>query len=228
MKSIIYTCLLASSAAASVTYTLPGNTESEGWDSLNGTNYASGDGFPVHPTAGNPWPNAIAPNVAGSAQSASFGKISGGGYFASSSLYDAGLGGTYQIADSSPLSSLATIIIQIDTGAAISIPPTLNYNGGTQSVAPNYFALVDGEYLSGFGGPPAPTMNHIWQWDTSSLGITSYEINWGSAANDHLTQYELNLDTSDQFVQVVPEPSVVLLVSLLPFAACFRRRLPRK
>jgi hypothetical protein len=228
MKTFIYLFVLTASATASVTYMLPGNTESEGWDAFNSTNYGSPSGFPSYPTASAPWPHAITPNVAGSAQSASFNKVSGGGYFASSSLYDTGLGGIYQITDNSPLSSLANIILQIDAGTAISIPPTLSYNGGNQSLTANYFTLVDGDYLSGFGGPPSPTLNHIWQWDTTGLGITSYEISWGSADNDHLTQYELTLDTSDQFVQVVPEPSVVLLVSLIPFAACLRRRRPAK
>ena len=228
MRSLIYSCLLAGSATASVTFTLPGNTESEGWDGLTSTNYGSAAGFPGYPTAGNAWPHAITPNVAGSAQGATFNKASGSGYFATSSLYDAGFGGLYQVADSSPMGALANIVIQIDAGTAISISPTLSYNGGTQALAPNDFAVLEGDYLSGFGGPPAPTLNHVYQWDTTALGITSYEITWGSVDNDHLTQYELRLTTSDQFVQVVPEASVMILLSLVPFAACIRRRRPCK
>lgn len=228
MKALFCLALLTASTTAAVTYSLPGNTESEGWINFNSANYGISAGFPSFPTAGNPWPNSITPNVPGSAQSATFNKLSGGGYFASSSIYDAGLGGTYQVTDASPLGALANIIIQIDAGTAISISPTLSFNGGNQALAPNFFAVLEGDYLSGFGGPLSPTLNHVYQWNTTGLGITSYEITWGSAANDHLTQHELSLNTSDQFLQVVPEPSVALLASLLPFVACIRRRRPCK
>lgn len=222
MKSFVFSCLLTGSAAASVTFALPGTTAQEGWDGLNSSNYSTG--FPTHPTTGNPWPNAIAANVAGSAGSATFNKVSGGGYFASSSLYDAGLGGIYQIADPAPLASISNIILQVDAGTYVNVAPVLNYNGGSQALSPDFFTIVNGDYLSGFGGPPETTSNHIWQWDTSGLGISSYDISWGSEDNDHLTQYEVNLSTSDEFVQAVPEPSVVLLASLVPFVACLRRR----
>lgn len=226
MKHFIFASLLVGSASAAITTGLPGNTEHEGWDQLNSSTYTSAAGFPGYPDAGDPWPTAIAANVAGSAQSAEFSKVSGGGYFATSSLYDAGLGGSYRVADSSPLASLATIVLQVDAGTSIGIPPVLNYNGGSQELAPDDFALTEGDYLSGFGGPVAPTLNHVWQWDTRGLDISSYEIIWGSNPDEHLTQYEVSLDTGDLFVQTIPEPSPVLLLSLLPFAACLRRQRP--
>jgi hypothetical protein len=226
MKSIICFFALSSPLFAAFTISLPGNTETAGWDNLKTSNpFWSTNGYPTSfPSATAAWPAAIAANVSGSQGSAGFMKNSGNGYFSGSSIYDAGGAGVFSVSDSSPLASLATVVLQIDAGAAIGVVPVLNYNGGTQALAANYFAQANGEYLSGFGGPPSPTQNRAWQWDLTGLGVTSYEVKWGSVANNHLTQYELNLTTGDTFAQAIPETSSALLASLASLAFFRRRR----
>ena len=153
-------------------------------------------------------------------------KESGNGYFSGSSLYDGGGAGTFSISDFSPIAGLSAIVFQIDAGTSIGVLPVFNYNGGSQSLVPNYFAQADGEYLT-FDfqtGQSYPTQNRAWQWDLTGLGVTSYEIIWGSVANNHLTQYEINLATSDSFLQAVPEPASVVMISLASLALFRRRR----
>jgi hypothetical protein len=153
-------------------------------------------------------------------------KVSGNGYFASQSIYDGGGAGLYSISDTSPLANLETIVFQLDTGTSIGVLPSLNYNGGSQALPANWFAQADGEY-STFNfqtGQSFPTQNRAWQWDLTGLGVTSYEILWGSVTNNHLTQYEFNLTTGDSFTQVIPEPSAALLASFASIALFRRRR----
>jgi hypothetical protein len=228
MKRILIASFAATSIGhAAMTINLPGNTETSGWDNLRNSNsYWSANGYPTTYPGASAWPAPVAANAAGSQGSAGFMKRSGNGYFSGSSLYDAGAVGTFSISDSSPLASLANIVLQIDAGTSIGVLPVLNYNGGSQALAPNYFALADGEYLT-FNfqtGQSFPTQNRAWQWDLTGLGVTSYEITWGSVANNHLTQYELNLTTGDTFIKAVPEPTAVVMISLTSLALFRRRR----
>jgi hypothetical protein len=153
-------------------------------------------------------------------------KKSGNGYFSGSSLYDAGGAGVFAVSDDSPVSGLATVVLQIDAGATIGLLPVLNYNGGSQALEAGYFAQVDGEYLT-FDfttGQSFPTQNRAWQWDLTGLGVASYEIVWGSVANNHLTQYEINLTTGDSFLHAVPEPASAVMFSLASLVLFRRRR----
>lgn len=212
MKLLSALFALSTPVFAAINLTLDGTTESGVWTGLNSTSHTAGMGFPTHGTSTNPWPNAIPAN-SGSSAGTTLNKVSGSGYFASSSLYDAGLAGTFQLADSGPQASLATIVFQADLGGSFATGPVLNINGGMQALVPDYFATSPGSYLFSFGGPPEPTTNRAWQWDLSGFGdpISSYEILWSSANGAHLTQYQYNLATSDTFTRAIPEPGTGLL-----------------
>ena len=227
MKPLALLASAAIPAHAAFTVNLPGNTETSGWDNLKNSNsYWSANGYPTSYPGTAAWPAPVAANAAGSQGSAVFMKESGNGYFSGSSLYDAGGAGSFAISDDAPIAGLATIVLQIDAGTSIGVPPTLNYNGGSQALAPEFSALGDGDYLT-FNfetGQSFPTLNRAWQWDLTGLGVNAYEIVWGSVANNHLTQYEINLSAGDTFTQVVPEPSAVVLVSFCSLALFRRRR----
>jgi len=224
---VVFTLLLSAVAEAAFTFSLPGNTETSGWDNLKSSNpYWSANGYTTAYPGSAAWPAPITANAAGSQGSAVFMKTSGNGYFAGSSLYDGGGAGIYSVSDASPLANLSTVIFQIDAGTSIGLLPTLNYNGGSQGLAANWFAQGNGKY-STFDfttGQSFPTQNRAWQWDLTGLGVTSYEIVWGSVPNNHLTQYELSLTTGDTFFQAVPEPSAVVMVSLVSLSLLRRRR----
>lgn len=224
MKTILTALALAIPCQAAISFSLPGSSETALWTSFNSSNYTSAAGFPSHPTATNPWPNALTPDSE-SILDSSFNKISGGGYFASSSLYDAGTPGTFKAISPTALAGLETVIFQADVGSLLTVPPILSYNGGTQLLSPDFSTNMDGEYLTGFGGPPSPTTNQAWQWDLSGVSesITEYSIEWST--NPHGTIYELNLAEGNSFAQVIPEPSLPILCLIsLTFAALRRRR----
>jgi hypothetical protein len=228
MKHILLAAIAATSTThAAISISLPGNSETSGWNNLaNSNSYWSANGYPTSYPGATAWPAPVAANMAGSTGSAVLMKKSGNGYFSGSSLYDAGGAGTFSISDASPLDSLATIIFQIDAGTIIGVLPVLSYNGGSQALAPDYFTQVDGGYLT-FNfttGESFPTQNRAWQWDLTGLGVTSYEITWGSVANNHLTQYEFDLTTGDSFVQAIPEPASAVMISLVSLALFRRRR----
>lgn len=221
------TIAVTACAQAAISVSLPGSSEQSGWDNLKASNsYWSANGYPTAYPGAAVWPTPVAANTLGSQGGAVLMKSSGNGYFSSASLYDAGAAGTFSVFDASPLNGVSTIVFQIDAGTTIGVPPTLSYNGGTQALPANYFAEMDGEYLT-FNfqtGQSFPTKNRAWQWDLTGLGVNSYEITWGSTANNHLTQYELNLTTGDTFVQAVPEPASVVMISLTSLALFRRRR----
>ena len=212
-------------ADAAIAIHLPGSSEQAVWAGLNAANYpgAGGSSSFFDPTAA--WPGPVAANP-GSTAGAVFSKVSGGGYFATSSVYDAGVAGMFSVFDSAPLAALATVVFQIDAGTAVNVAPVLNYNGGTQSLAADYFTTVAGSYLSSGPMGSNPSTNHAWQWDLGAVAepITSYEIVWGSTTGNHLNHFELNLSAGDSFVQVVPEPSALMMVPLASFALIRRRR----
>ncbi|MFD2255160.1 hypothetical protein ACFSSA_00600 [Luteolibacter algae] len=222
MKFHVLLLALSSPLHAAISFTLPGNSESAAWTGLNATNYTSASGYPSYPTATNPWPAAIDPD-SGSTANGSFNKVSGGGYFASSSLYDAGTPGTFSISGTTSLNP-ETIIFQADLGSAFGSDPVLSFNGGAQSIAASHTGTSTGNFSGGFGGPPVPSTNYAWQWDLSSApeNISSYTIEWTTAP--HGTIYQLDLAVADSFTQVVPEPAAPLLALLSFSLLSFKRR----
>ena len=226
MKSSILLPFIATSLTqAAVTITLPGNSESAQWTNLkNAPPYTGAGGASSFFNASAAWPTPIPGNTSATS-SAVFSKISGGGYFATSSVYDAGVAGIYSLSDSTPISNLATLVFQIDAGTAIGVLPTLNFNGGSQALAADFFLSMPGNYTANGPDGPVPTTNRAWQWDLSSISdITSYEIRWGSTTNNHLTQNQINITAGDAFTQVIPEPSTMLLSAFALSTIILRRK----
>lgn len=225
--SFVIIGLTSASASAAFTVNLAGNTEMAAWQNLSNANpFWAANGFPTSYPGAGAWPASVAANAPGSEGSAALMKVSGNGYFSGSSIYDAGAPGMFSLSDASPISDLATLVFQIDAGTAIGVMPVLNYNGGTQALAAQYFAQGDGDHLT-FNfqtGQSFPSVNRAWQWDLTGVEVSSYEIVWGSVANNHLTQYGFQLASSDAFTQVVPEPSALILVSSFSLTLFRRRR----
>ena len=224
---------LAASAAllipchAALTISLPGNSENAVWAGLNNINYPSSAGynkFSTNTSVFNSTPAlALLQPGSGSSLGGTFEKISGGGYFASSSIYNFGVPGTLKVSDLAAIAALKTVVFQLDMGSALDGVPVLNFNGGSQALAPNYSATSTGNFMSGFSGPPAATVNYAWQWDLSAVGATSYEIVFTTIA--HGTFYQVDLAAGDSFAQVIPEPSAALFaVASLALTLSRRRR----
>jgi hypothetical protein len=205
MKSVLYYLALAGPAFGAISISLPGTSESAFWT----LNSAAHPGFNSFGTAANPWVSAVAPD-AGTA-GAVLNKIGGSGYIGGSFLYTASVLGSFSISDSASIGAPKTVVFQ----GGISDPfgsIVLNYNGGTQSLAADFSALVAG----------APYPDRAWQWDLSGIpGITSYEI----LISGHFAATSMSVTAGDSFVRVIPEPSTVLLgVAALGFTLTRRRR----
>lgn len=226
---------LAAVGAPLVTPNLAGSTEYEGWEGLTATNYPTYPGWPGSAL----WPAPIDSNITGSAGNAGFDKVSGGGYPASQSIYNFTVPGTYEIAKSSAIFGLETVVVQLDLGEGNSFftaTPVLNYNGGTQALAPTFSEQGAGPtaFTNPQTGDPGTTTLFGYQWDLSSVSsITEYAIEWTTDA--HVTTYNLRLDSSDTYsgnaITAVPEPAtsgLALALAVLGLAAVRRPRLSRR
>lgn len=225
-KLAVFAALILPCQAA-ISLALPGNSENAVWSALNNIKYPSSAGYNTFGTNTSPFhsnPTLAALDAdTGSTITATFEKTSGGGYFASTSIYNFGIPGTFEVSDPSPLGGLETVIFQMDLGSPLAGTPMLNFNGGTQTLAPDFQTTSPGQFISGFGGPPAPTTNYAWQWDLSSAGATSYEILFTTI--EHGTIFQLDLAAGDTFTQAIPEPSTTLLgLAALTLTTLHRRR----
>ncbi len=227
---------LAAVGAPLVTPNLAGSTEYEGWEDLTAAN---NPGYPGFMNFTDPWPAPIDSNITGSAGNAGFDKVSGGGYPASQSIYNFTVPGTYEIAKSSAIFGLETVAVQLDLGEGDSFftaAPILNYNGGTQALAPTFSEQGAGPtaFTNPETGDPGTTTLFGYQWDLSSVGgITDYAIEWTTDA--HATTFNLRLDSSDTYsgnaITAVPEPAafgLALALAVLGLAAVRRPRLFRR
>lgn len=218
MKSLFILTALSAPTFAATSYILPGTSETGSWDLVN-TNYnaASAPAYPSSGSSGAAWGGPIA----ASATSATFTRLTGGGYFigSGSGIYGSFGVGSYGIADQSPMPDMANLIFQ----ARINLAPTslvLNINGGSQNLAPTYTSN------SVFA---TDVYDYGWQWDLSSYAgtITSYEIVFSADAHQLIYGNAPGLTTitaGNSFLQVVPEPSSALLgIAALGFT-CIRRR----
>lgn len=232
-------------ASAFINANLTGtNIEFEGWENLNNANFPNSTTIPGDPPTvipqpygggfpgAVPWTATISPNTAGSDGNAEFGKVSGNGYTAGSSVYTPFTGAVFSVDSTSVVTGLETIVFQIDLGPGDTFynsVPTLSYNSGTQSLAADFTGNTPGE--NPFTNPVNPTQtgtttNFIYQWDLSLLApITDYSIEWETGS--HAQVYGMQIDTSDSFTgSVVPEPSAYSLLAglLATFALNLRRR----
>lgn len=225
-----------------------GVSEIEGWDNLTASNpqiASSTPPYPSFPTADEPWPAPIVPTAAGSAGSAVFDKMSGGGFPSGGSIYNSFTQGGFEVSDSSPIPGLETVLFQLELGAGVEnffgspqfqnsgwfstdagSRPVLNFNGGSQALAPILDASFVGSrpFPSPFPGIPGGTTQiFAFQWDLTGLGpITSYDIAWTSIELG--SNFAMQLDTSDTFSPVVPEPACAAACVLVAALAVGRRR----
>lgn len=206
---------------------LPGNTEYEGWSGLTSANNPGYPGF-ADPS---PWPDPIFANETGSAGNAGLDKISGPGNPAGGSIYTFAAPSTFEVVNNDPLAGLETVVFQIDMGNGsngnlLDAAPVLNLNGGSQALAADFSLIGTGNFA--FTNPTDPsdsgsTTLLAYQWDLStwSGSISSYQIVW--TIHDHSTIYAMQLNSGDQFAQVVPEPGAALLL-MLGLPLLFRRQ----
>ena len=90
--------------------------------------------------------------------------------------------------------------------------PVLNYNGLSQNIPANFYSLEwEGELSSDFGDGYGYLRGFQWDLRSISEPITSFEITWSN--NNHAQIYALQLDQSDIFTQVIPEPSSYFLMT---------------
>lgn len=216
MKSIYNlftaTCFIMHSAWAATSITLPGTQESNSWNNLSSAVYPSSSGYPTSfMTTLQNWPAPLVAQSGGG--SAVFGKVDGtGGYFAAAGfVYNFNDPGLYFLRDLSPLSGMQTLVLQWEMSQGPGIAPMLFLNGGT--------AGLIADFTRGEMGDTYP--NFLYQWDLQSVGsIASYEVRWGT--DPHTALKRMDVDSSTQFVQVIPEPSACLL-SLLSACVFLRR-----
>ena len=225
MKKQILVGLIALAAginqahAAIATNNLIGNVSFDGWENLR-----AGTLTTAQLTAG------FGSNEAGSGD-ALFTRTSGAHYPAGSSLYSFSVDSTFSVSDTTAVSGLGTVVFSIKTwlngDAWSTAAPTLNYNGGSQSLA----ADLTGSKLDGsidFGGP-IDLYTYTFQWDLTGLGINNFNLNWGQLV--HTGVLALQLEQSDTFtasaeVAAVPVPAAAWLFGsgLLGLAGVSRRR----
>lgn len=223
MKSLFILFALAAPAFAATSYILPGISDSGSWDLVN-TNY-NGTTTPAYgtdSTTNSIWGGPIAST---GTSSATFTRLTGGGYFigSGSGLYGFMAAGSFGIADIAPMPDMANLIFQ----ARMNQAPTsmvLNFNGGNQQLAATYTAK---SFFS--AGGMSPIEDYAWQWDLSSYAgtITSYEIVLSVAAHQLVYGNAPGLTTiasSNSFAQAIPEPSAALLGFAALSFTCIRRR----
>lgn len=244
--------LLALSAITSfgqmalVDYDLPGNEQSNVWNSLTAASYPGYGGFP----GSGAWPGPMASQVATGGGDATLNKISngtgGGPYPASGSMYYGGFsgdinndGGTLAVVDNSPIANLSNIVFQIQIGEAWTYDfldhelPTLTYTTGLGTVVG--LAASNSSILEKFynGTVEMPTgeediyiNTYALQWDLSGVTepITSFSISFTGV--QHAQLYKLSVEQSDTYVQAVPEPTSAVLFAagaVVALSRCRRR-----
>ncbi len=210
---------------------LSGTTQYDGWAPLTSAAYPGYGGFP----GSGSWPAPMGSNTPDS-EDATLRKVAngpgGGPYPAGGGIYYGGFsadlnidGGQLAVEDSTPVANLANVVLQIDIGEAWGydfwndVLPVLNYNGGSQTLAPTNVVLLDqtftGTVTMPTGEEPVYRNTHLLQWDLSSIsGITSFSIPFNGV--QHAQLYALRLDQSDVYsaYSQVPEPATASIVAL--------------
>jgi autotransporter-associated beta strand protein len=119
-------------------------------------------------------------------------------------IYSFAVPGFYRIDDTTPFST-ETIVFQFHSeGTSVDFDSVrLRYDDGAgiQERAPDEWIR---EYRSGSSGFGGFGNRNAFQWDTRTLGISTYEIVWNSTGSSMSFQEAL-LDTSDTYEAVVPE-----------------------
>ncbi|NBR71243.1 MAG: hypothetical protein EBQ51_04060 [Verrucomicrobia bacterium] len=218
-----------------------GSSATDAWVNVNSANFSGYGGFP----GSSAWPAPIGSNGIGSGDadlSRIAGSPTGGGPFLSStSIYFGNfaqvpnaLGGTLRVSDSTPLPNLKTLVFQVQIGEATGYDlfsaPALKINGGSSVVSPLFSGILNrfqsGTYPSPATGLDEPVYVNTrgYQWDVSSLAVTSLTIDFSGVTHSQI--YGLQLDQSSSFFStaVIPEPNVTGLVLAGVCFSLFRRR----
>lgn len=233
LATVAASLLIASKiTAAPISVPLTGNTSTDGWANITSASNPSYPGFP----GSAPWPSPIGSNTVGSGD-ADLNKISGSAYPGDTSLYSGGFsetpnlsGAVLAVSDATVPLDLKTVVFQIEIGAAFGydfyngVLPTLSYNGGSQNITATYTAILSQVQTGTFPNPITGLDEPIYvtlyglQWDLSGIqtAINSIQVSWTTV--QHSQVYALQLDQSDTFTQVIPEPSTYLLLGLSIFA----------
>lgn len=232
----LVTALTTSAHASFAPVNLPGVSEFNGWDTLNNSRLNAnnhGVGFP----GAAAWASPITPNVVGSASNLDFDKVSGNGYVGTVSVYAPFTSTQYRIDNNAPISfDIGTVIFQIDLGpgdglVAFDQAPTLNFNGGTQTLAADFTSTAVGNFaFTNFNNPAETGTTTIWQyqWDLSGevANVTDFELLWNT--HTHAQIYEIRTHIGDSYAQVIPEPASVLIVLGASTAMLTSRRSRRR
>jgi len=223
-------CLLTTQAAF-LSYTLPGISDFDAWDDLSISNPQVASASPAFPgfPGSTAWSEAIDSLLTQGTPvttdddptgDATFNKLSGNGYPASTSIYASPFppAGTFTVQDTTPVANLEQVIFQIEIGNGsagwLAADPTLTVNGGSTTVP-----LFDSGTVSSVFDPAGPfgpvTVNTLaYQWDLSSIAgpISDFNVTY-TVDGTRTTAYQLQLDQGDTFsAQMIPEPSSILLI----------------
>ncbi|MEM9177729.1 MAG: hypothetical protein AAGC67_21165, partial [Myxococcota bacterium] len=151
LAALAVTVVLAIASPAQavfVAFQLPGTATFDAWIDMTFRNFP---GYGIFPGA-SPWPDPILPNVLGSDGNLDFDKLSGNGYPAGFSIYAPFTSSVFGIMTAVPTAvDIETVAFQVDIGPGDNFifydaTPTLNYNGGTQALAPDFEDSNPGDY----------------------------------------------------------------------------------
>jgi len=220
----------ASGHAAPMTiapWALPGNSESNGWLTINSSVFPSTGSFPgstvwspLGSTTGGDGILQKLANGPGGGPYAGSGSMYFGG-FSSSINFD---GGQLAVTEDTPVADLSNIVFQIQIGEAWTydfynnVMPTLSYttsSGTVSNISAADWSLLE-QYDNGTvtmptGEETVYINTYAMQWDLSGVTeeITSFSISFNGV--QHAQLYSLQLDQSDTYVQSVPEPATGLM-----------------
>lgn len=180
----------------------------------------------------------LASNVAGSDNTATLKRLTGGFYPASFGLYSWSTDSAFGVNVASAVSDLASITLQtfvtVDTSQGVDgllqagYLPTLSFNGGTQQLAATSYTVTPVSGGFGMDGSPLPASSNnpnygYFSWDLSSVTtpITSFSVNFGLDTHSSALAFQL-----DQVATApVPEPgSYALMLAGMGVVGLLARR----
>lgn len=222
---------LAIAAPMAITpYSLSGNSESNGWLTINSSVFPGTGSFP-----GTTMWSPLGSTTGGNAVLEKLSNGSGGGpYAASGSMYFGGFsstinnnGGSLGVTDSTPVANLSNIVYQLQIGEAWTydfynnVLPTLSYttsSGTVTNISATNWSLLE-QYDNGTVSMPTGEETvyintYAMQWDLSGVteDITSFTISFTGV--QHGQVYSMQLDQSDTYIQAVPEPATGVMLGL--------------
>ncbi|MCW1923487.1 hypothetical protein OKA05_13060 [Luteolibacter arcticus] len=101
---------------------------------------------------------------------------------------------------------------------------TVVTESGSEVLAPVAFRSGDSEFRDNFGPEPILYTAFAWQWNLSSIDETIASITLTAPIPVHTSVTASQIEVANSFLQVVPEPSAVLLsFAALPLLARRRR-----